>query len=44
MSSPPLLDIQDVTIEFATRRGVVRAVEHVSFSVAKGETLALVHE
>ena len=44
MSNPPLLDIQDVTIEFATRRGIVRAVEHVSFSVAKGETLALVGE
>jgi peptide/nickel transport system ATP-binding protein len=44
MSNPPLLDIQNVTIEFATRRGIVRAVENVSFSVAKGETLALVGE
>ena len=44
MTNPPLLDIADVTIEFSTRRGVVRAVEKVSFSVAKGETLALVGE
>ncbi|MFT4096075.1 MAG: ABC transporter ATP-binding protein [Rhodoblastus sp.] len=44
MSNPPLLDIDDVTIEFSTRRGVVRAVEKVSFFVAKGETLALVGE
>ena len=44
MPNPPLLDIQNVTIEFATRRGIVRAVENVSFSVAKGETLALVGE
>jgi len=44
MSNPPLLDIEDVTIEFSTRRGIVRAVEKVSFSVAKGETLALVGE
>lgn len=43
-SNPPLLDINDVTIEFSTRRGIVRAVEKVSFSVAKGETLALVGE
>ena len=44
MSNPPLLDIDDVTIEFSTRRGVVRAVEKISFSVAKGEPLALVGE
>ncbi|HMN71015.1 MAG TPA: ABC transporter ATP-binding protein [Rhodoblastus sp.] len=44
MANPPLLDIDDVTIEFSTRRGIVRAVEKVSFAVAKGETLALVGE
>ncbi len=44
MPNPPLLDVRDVTIEFSTRRGVVRAVDNVSFSVAKGETLALVGE
>ena len=42
--SLPLLDVQDLTVEFATRRGIVRAVEHVNVSVAKGETLAIVGE
>jgi peptide/nickel transport system ATP-binding protein len=40
----PLLDVKDLTVEFATRRGVVRAVQHVTLSVAKGETLAIVGE
>jgi peptide/nickel transport system ATP-binding protein len=40
----PLLDVRDLTVEFATRRGTVRAVEHVSISVAKGETLGIVGE
>jgi peptide/nickel transport system ATP-binding protein len=40
----PLLDIHDLTVEFATRRGIVRAVEHVNVTVAKGETLAIVGE
>src|SRR5438270_12035429 len=40
----PLLDVRDLTVEFATRRGTVRAVEHVSVSVAKGETVGIVGE
>ena len=44
MTSVPLVDLHDVTIEFATRRGTVRAVENVSISLAKGETLAIVGE
>jgi peptide/nickel transport system ATP-binding protein len=40
----PLLDIQDLTVEFQTRRGVVKAVEHIDISVAKGETLGIVGE
>jgi peptide/nickel transport system ATP-binding protein len=43
-SNLPLLDIKDLTVEFATRRGIVRAVQHVNLSVAKGETLAIVGE
>ena len=42
--SLPLLDVHDLTVEFQTRRGVVRAVQHVDISVAKGETLAIVGE
>jgi len=42
--SLPLLAVKDLTVEFATRRGTVRAVEQVDLSVAKGETLAIVGE
>jgi peptide/nickel transport system ATP-binding protein len=44
MSAIPLLDVRDLTVEFQTRRGVVRAVEHVDISVARGETVAIVGE
>ncbi|WP_458098157.1 dipeptide ABC transporter ATP-binding protein [Roseomonas sp. WA12] len=44
MSSIPLLEIRDLTVEFATRRGAVRALERVNLSIAKGETLAIVGE
>jgi len=40
----PLLDIRDLTVEFQTRRGVIKAVQHIDISVAKGETLAIVGE
>ena len=40
----PLLDVSDLTVEFATRRGIVKAVQHVNISVAKGETLGIVGE
>src|SRR6266852_2310418 len=45
MTQPlPLLEVRDLTVEFSTRRGIVRAVEHVDVSVAKGETLGIVGE
>jgi peptide/nickel transport system ATP-binding protein len=40
----PLLEVHDLTVEFATRRGIVRAVQHVNITVAKGETLGIVGE
>jgi peptide/nickel transport system ATP-binding protein len=40
----PLLDVSDLTVEFSTRRGIVRAVTHVNVSVAKGETVGIVGE
>jgi peptide/nickel transport system ATP-binding protein len=40
----PLLDVEDLTVEFATRRGTVRAVQHVTVQVAKGETVGIVGE
>jgi len=44
MTAQPLLDVGDLTVEFSTRRGVVKAVQHVNISVAKGETLGIVGE
>ncbi|MCW5718687.1 MAG: ABC transporter ATP-binding protein [Bauldia sp.] len=41
---PPLLDIRDLTVEFATRRGTVTAVSAIDISVAKGETVGIVGE
>ena len=40
----PLLDVKDLTVEFSTRRGIVRAVEHVNVTIAKGETVGIVGE
>src|SRR3979411_2905330 len=44
MTARPLLDVNDLTVEFATRRGIVKAVQHVNISVAQGETLGIVGE
>ena len=40
----PLLDVQDLTVEFSTRNGTVAAVRKVNIAVAKGETVAIVGE
>ncbi len=44
MTATPLLEIEDLSVHFTTRRGVVQAVRAVSLSVGKGETLGLVGE
>lgn len=44
MTAIPLLDVRDLTVEFSTRRGIVRAVEHVNIAIGKGETVGIVGE
>lgn len=39
-----LLDMERVSVEFATRRGVLQAISDVSFSIRAGETVCLVGE
>ena len=40
----PLLDVTDLRTHFHTRSGVYRAVDGVSFTVERGETLGIVGE
>ncbi len=40
----PLLEVQDLTVEFPTRRGTLRALDRVSFAIDAGEVLGVVGE
>lgn len=42
--NPKLVDIQNLTLEFSTRKGKVTAVQDISIQIAKGETLGIVGE
>ena len=44
MTTLPLLEVRDLTVEFATRNGTVTAVRNVDIAVAKGETVGIVGE
>jgi peptide/nickel transport system ATP-binding protein len=40
----PLLEVDDLSVEFRTRDGIVRALDHVSLTVNRGETVGVVGE
>jgi peptide/nickel transport system ATP-binding protein len=44
MTAVPALAVDNLSVEFRTRSGVVKALENVSFAVEKGETIAIVGE
>ena len=44
MSEAPLLAVEDLRVRFKTQRGLVHAVNGISFDVRPGETLGLVGE
>jgi len=44
MTEPHFLDVADLSVEFRTRNGVVRALDDVSLYVDKGEVLGVVGE
>ncbi|MBL0898309.1 MAG: ATP-binding cassette domain-containing protein, partial [Reyranella sp.] len=44
MSREPLLNVNNLSVDFGTGEAAVRAVRGVSFTVGRGETVALVGE
>ena len=43
-TDPPLLAVEGLSLDFRTRDGVVRALDEVSFTVRRGETVGIVGE
>ena len=44
MNEKPLLEVRNLSTQFHTQDGIVKAVDDVSYNVKRGETIALVGE
>ncbi len=44
MAETPVLEVSGLTLDFTTRRGTLRALDGVSFSIGRGEVLGVVGE
>jgi oligopeptide transport system ATP-binding protein len=44
MAPTTLLEVRNLSVEFATEEGIVKAVDDVSFQIGRGETLVVVGE
>jgi peptide/nickel transport system ATP-binding protein len=42
--SEPVLSVRDLRVEFVTRRGILKAIDGVSFDIGRGEVLGVVGE
>ena len=40
----PVLEIDNLSVQFNLKRGVLRAIDQISFEIGKGETFGLVGE
>src|SRR5689334_4851372 len=40
----PVLSVRDLRVEFVTRRGILKAIDGISFDITKGEVLGVVGE
>lgn len=44
LTTPPLLQVKNLVVEFPDRHGILRALDHISFDIAAGEILGVVGE
>ncbi|MGL4727904.1 MAG: ATP-binding cassette domain-containing protein, partial [Bosea sp. (in: a-proteobacteria)] len=43
-NTSPVISVRNLVVEFVTRRGILRALDGVSFDVHRGEVLGVVGE